>query len=87
MLNTNLDALYHYGHSWNIEFAPSKTSSLIVSIKSNISEHPPMTCISEVSSNDVLGFTLLLHGKIIIIVKVRMCQLREAITWPIILML
>ena len=46
-----------------------------------------MTCISEVSSNDVLGFTLLLHGKIIIIVKVRMCQLRETITWPIILML
>ena len=61
MLNTNLDALYHFGHSWNIEFAPSKTSSLIVSLKSNTSEHPPMTCISEVSSNDVLGFTLLLR--------------------------
>ena len=56
-----------------IEFAPSNTSSLIISLKSNISEHPPLFLndyhISEVNYNssdhDVL-LILLLHGTIIL---------------------
>ena len=60
-LNADLNALYHFGHSWHMEFAPSKTSSLIISLKSNISEYPPLFLndyyISEVDSTDILGFT------------------------------
>jgi len=40
-LNADLTALYEYGKPWNIIFAPAKTSSLIISLKSGMSEHPP----------------------------------------------
>jgi len=60
-LNTDLTALYEYGKPWNIIFAPAKTSSLIISLKSGISEHPPLFLndiqIPEVTSVKVLGFT------------------------------
>jgi len=52
--------LCEYGTYWNIEFAPLKTFSLIVSLKSDISNHPPLYLnavrIPEVSSVKVLGF-------------------------------
>ena len=32
-LNCDLTALYHFGQSWQIKFAPNKTSSLIISLK------------------------------------------------------
>ena len=59
-LNADLAALRVYGHPWNIQFAPQKTSSLLISLKSEISSHPPLflnhTRIPEVSSIKVLGF-------------------------------
>jgi len=41
-INADLNALYQFGHPWNIEFAPHKTFSLIISLKTDISEHPPL---------------------------------------------
>ena len=41
-LNAALTALYKYSQPWNIIFAPVKTSSLVVSLKSNVSSHPPL---------------------------------------------
>ena len=59
-LNADLAALCKYGHHWNIKFAPSKTFSLVVSLKSDISNHPPLFLdgiqIPDVSSVKVLGF-------------------------------
>ena len=59
-LNTDLAALYEYGCHWNIKFAPLKTFSLVVSLKSDISNHPPLFLdgiqIPKVSSVKVLGF-------------------------------
>ena len=59
-LNANLAALCEYGHHWNIKFAPHKTFSLLISLKSDISNHPPLllneTYIPEVSSVRILGF-------------------------------
>ena len=59
-LNADLAALCKYGHHWNIKFAPSRTFSLVVSLKSDISNHPPLFLdgiqIPEVSSVKVLGF-------------------------------
>ena len=31
-----------YGRPWNIQFAPQKTSLLLISLKSEISSHPPL---------------------------------------------
>ena len=59
-LSADLAALCEYGTYWKIEFAPLKTFSLIVSLKSDISNHPPLYLnavrIPEVSSVKVLGF-------------------------------
>ena len=59
-LNVDLVALCVYGRPWSIQFAPQKTSSLLISLKSEISSHPPLflnhTRIPEVSSIKVLGF-------------------------------
>ena len=41
-LNADLAALCEYGHHWNIEFAALKTFSLVVSLESNPSNHPPL---------------------------------------------
>ena len=53
-LNADLAALCEYGHHWKIEFAALKTFSLVVSLKSDLSNHPPLflndTLIPEVSS-------------------------------------
>jgi len=38
-INVDLNALYQFGHPWNIEFSPHMTFSLIISLKTNISEH------------------------------------------------
>jgi len=40
-LNADLSALCDFGHPWNILFAPEKTFSLLISIKSDVSSHPP----------------------------------------------
>ena len=62
-LNCDLAALYHFGQSWQIKFAPNKTSSLIVSLKHDLQSlpHPPLflndSVIPETSSVRVLGFT------------------------------
>ena len=49
-----------YSRPWNIQFALQKTSSLLISLKSEISSHPPLflnhTWIPEVSLIKVLGF-------------------------------
>ena len=59
-LNADLAALCKYGHHWNIKFAPSKTFSLVVSLKSDISNHPALFLdgiqISDISSVKALGF-------------------------------
>ena len=59
-LNADLVALCEYGHHWNIKFAPLKTFSLVVSLKLDISNHPPLFLdgiqIPEISSIKVLGF-------------------------------
>ena len=44
-LNAVLAALREYGTCWNIEFAPVKTFSLVISLKSDISDHPPLYLI------------------------------------------
>ena len=41
-LNADLTALYEYGQLWNIIFAPAKTSSLVIFLKTGISEHPTL---------------------------------------------
>ena len=48
-----------YRHPSNIHFAPQKTSSLLISLKSEIYSHSPLfyhTRIPEVSSIKILGF-------------------------------
>ena len=56
-LNADLTALYEYGQPWNTIFAPS---SLSISLKSGISEHPPLflnnTQIPEVTSIKVFVY-------------------------------
>ena len=58
-LIADLAALCEYGYHWNIEFSLLKTFSLVVSLKSDISNHPPLFLndvrIPEVSSVKVLG--------------------------------
>ena len=58
-LNADLATLCEYFHPWNIQFAPQKKSSLLISLKSEISSHPPLFLnhmwIPEVSSIKVLG--------------------------------
>ena len=61
-LNPDLAALCEYSHPRNIKLAPLKTFSLVVSLKSDISNHPPLFFngiqIPEVSFINVLGFVL-----------------------------
>ena len=58
--NTNMVALCEYRHPWNIQFAPQKIFSLLISLKSEVCDHSPLflnnTRIPEVSSIKVLGF-------------------------------
>ena len=62
-LNCDLAALYHFGQSWQIKFAPNKTFSLIISLKRDLQllPHPPLfldgLVIPETSTVRVLGFT------------------------------
>ena len=62
-LNCDLAALYHFGQSWQIKFAPNKTFSLIISLKRDLQllPHPPLfldgSVIPETSTVWVLGFT------------------------------
>ena len=60
-INTDLNALCQFGCPWSIEFAPHKTLSVIISLKTDVSEHPPLFLndysISEVNSTNILGFT------------------------------
>ena len=59
-LNTDLVALSQFGKQWFMDFAPSKTRSLIISLKHDIIDHPPLflnDCpIVEVSSLKILDF-------------------------------
>ena len=59
-LNADLAALFQFGKQWFIDFAPSKTKSLLVSLNCDTTDHPPLflnNCpIIEVSSLKVLGF-------------------------------
>ena len=59
-LNADLAALCEYGQHWNIKFAPLKAFSLVISWKSDISNHPPLFLdsvqILEVSSVKILIF-------------------------------
>jgi len=59
-LNADLSALCAFGHPWNILFAPEKTFSLLISLKCDVSSHPPLFLnsirIPEVTSVKVLGF-------------------------------
>ena len=62
-VNCDLAALYHFGQSWQIKFAPNKTFSLIISLKRDLQllPHPPLfldgSVIPETSTVRVLGFT------------------------------
>ena len=64
-LNCDLAALYHFGQSWQIKYAPNKTSSLLVSLKRDLQTlpHPPLflndhdSVIPETSSVRGLRFT------------------------------
>ena len=62
-MNCVLAALYHFGESWQIKFAPNKTSSLINSLKCDLQSlsHPPLflddSVIPETNSVQILGFT------------------------------
>jgi len=61
-LNDDLVAISQFGKVWQIKFAPSKTFSLLISLKHNLLScpHPPLimdhTIIPEASSIKVLGF-------------------------------
>ena len=59
-LNADLAALREYGTYWSIKFVPLQAFPLVVSLKSDISNHSPLylntVCILEVSSVRVLGF-------------------------------
>ena len=59
-LNCDLAALYHFGQSWYIKFAPNKTFSLIISLKRDLQllPHPPLFLDgSVIPETRVLGFT------------------------------
>jgi len=43
-LNADLSALFDFGHPWNVLFAPEKTFSLLISLKSDVSSHLPLNC-------------------------------------------
>ena len=62
-LNCDLAALYRFGLTWQIKFAPNKTCSLLISLKHDLqsSPHPPLflndSIIPKTSTAQVLGFT------------------------------
>ena len=69
-LNTNLAVLCEYGCHWNINFAPQKTFLLLISLKSDISNYPPMMFASLMFlQSGFLGsyLTLLILGRNILI--------------------
>ena len=61
-LNEDLEAISQFGKIWQITFAPSKTFSLLISLKRDLlpNPHPPLTMdgtiIPESNSIKVLGF-------------------------------
>ena len=61
-INTDLVALSQFGKQWPwfMDFAPLKTKSLLISLKRDTMDHPPLflnNCpIGEVSSLKILGF-------------------------------
>ena len=59
-LNADLMALSQFGKQWFMDFAPLKTKSLLISLKRDTIDHPPLflnNCpIAEVSSLKILGF-------------------------------
>ena len=61
-LNADLAALFQFGQQWFMDFAPLKTRSLLISLKCDTFDHPPLfmnNCpIVEVSSLKILGFML-----------------------------
>ena len=61
-LNADLAALFQFGQPWFMDFAPLKTRSLLISLKRDTFDHPPLfmnNCpIAEVSSLKILGFML-----------------------------
>ena len=64
-INTDLMALSQFGKQWFMDFAPLKTKSLLISLKRDIMDHPPITvrllrCHPLRSS--LLCLTPLLHG-------------------------
>ena len=62
-LNCDLAALYRFGLTWKIKYAPNETCSLLISLKHNLqsSPHPPLflnnSIIPETSTAQILGFT------------------------------
>ena len=62
-LNCDLAALYRFGLTWKIKFAPNKTCSLLISLKHDLqpSPHPPLflnnSIIPETSIAQIFGFT------------------------------
>ena len=60
LLMCDLAVLFQFGKQWFIDFTPLKTKSLLVSLKQDTIDHPPLfldNCpIVEVSSLKILGF-------------------------------
>ena len=62
-LNDDLEAISQFGRIWHIRFVPTKTFSLLISLKHDLSSnpYPPLilddTIIPETSSIKELGFT------------------------------
>ena len=59
-LNTDLMPLSQFGKQWFMNFAPLKTKALLISLKRDTIDHPPLflnNCpITEVASLKILGF-------------------------------
>ena len=62
ILNADLAALFQFGQQWFMDFAPLNTRSLLISLKRDTFDHPPLFMnnrpIAEVSSLKILGFML-----------------------------
>ena len=58
-LNADLDRIYSWGQTWNINFEPAKCRTLCVSLKRDIDLHPPLFMatlpIDEVDVLKILG--------------------------------
>ena len=65
-LNCDLAALYHFGQSWQIRFAPNKTFSLIISLKRDLQllPHPPSLSTIVLNSRDRQGMYGMQHFRV-----------------------